>query len=117
MIDKLITQRHHATFEAIRQQDAHGRDFWFARDLAPLLEYQDWRNFLQVVEKARLACQKSGQPVGDHFGDITRMVDIGSGAQRSVQDVWLTRYACYRIVQNGDPSKPVIANGPTYFTF
>lgn len=115
MSGKRIAQQQHATFEAIRQQDAAGNDFWFARDLAPLLEYQDWRNFLQVIEKARVACAKSGQPVADHFGDVTRMVGIGSGAQRSVGDVELSRYACYLIVQNGDPSKPVIANGQTYF--
>jgi DNA-damage-inducible protein D len=115
MTGKRIAQRHHATFEAIRQQDAEGNDFWFARDLAPLLEYQDWRNFLQVIEKARVACAKSDQPMDDHFGDVTRMVGIGSGAQRSVADVELSRYACYLIVQNGDPTKPVIANGQTYF--
>ena len=115
MTGKRIAQQHHATFEAIRQQDARGNDYWFARDLAPLLEYQDWRNFAQVIEKARVACTKSGQPVADHFGDVTRMVGIGSGAQRPVADVQLSRYACYLIVQNGDPSKPVIANGQTYF--
>lgn len=80
-----------------------------------MLEYQDWRNFLQVVDKARVACEQSGRPVDDHFGDVTKMVPIGSGAHRSVPDVHLSRYACYLIVQNGDPSKPVIANGQTYF--
>lgn len=115
MTGKRIAQQHHATFEAIRQQDAHGNDYWFARALAPLLAYQDWRNFSQVIEKARVACVKSGQSVADHFGDVTNMVDIGSGAQRPVADVELSRYACYLIVQNGDPSKSVIANGQTYF--
>jgi DNA-damage-inducible protein D len=95
--------------------DANGHEYWSARDLAPLLEYQDWRNFLQVVDKARVACQQSGRPVDDHFGDTTKMVPIGSGAQRPVPDVQLSRYACYLIVQNGDPGKPVIANGQTYF--
>lgn len=115
MTDKRIAQQHHATFEEIRQFDADGNEFWSARDLAPLLEYQDWRNFMQVVDKARLACGQSGRLVDDHFGDVTKMVPIGSGAQRPVPDVHLSRYACYLIVQNGDPSKPVIANGQTYF--
>ena len=105
----------HLSFENIRQQDDRGEEFWSARDLAPLLEYQDWRNFMQVVDKARLACEQSRQAVADHFGDTTKMVAIGSNAQRSVPDVHLSRYACYLIVQNGDPSKPVIANGQTYF--
>jgi DNA-damage-inducible protein D len=107
--------QHHTTFENIRQTDADGHEFWSARDLAPLLEYQDWRNFTQVVDKARLACEHSGRPVADHFGDVTKMVPIGSGAHRSVPDVRLSRYACYLVVQNGDASKPVIANGQTYF--
>lgn len=115
MADRHIVEQHHATFEGIRQFDAGGNEFWSARDLAPLLEYQDWRNFLQVVDKARTACEQSGRRPVDHFGDATKMVSIGSGAQRPVPDVHLSRYACYLIVQNGDPSKPVIANGQTYF--
>lgn len=115
MTDKRIARQHHATFEDIRQFDADGNQFWSARDLAPLLDYQDWRNFMQVVDKARLACGQSGRTVDDHFGDVTKMVAIGSGAQRPVPDVHLSRYACYLIVQNGDPAKPVIANGQTYF--
>ncbi|MDR5744419.1 DNA damage-inducible protein D [Caballeronia sp. LZ029] len=83
--------------------------------LSPLLDYQDWRNFAQVIEKARIACERSGHRVADHFGDVTKMVRLGSGAKRPVSDVTLSRYACYLIVQNGDPSKPVIANGQTYF--
>lgn len=114
MTDKLTTQ-HHTTFESIRQQDKQGNEFWSARDLAPLLDYRDWRNFVQVMDKARVACGQSGKSPEDHFGDITKMVTIGSGAQRPLPDVRLTRYACYLIVQNGDPSKPVIANGQTYF--
>ncbi|MHB1632433.1 MAG: DNA damage-inducible protein D [Acidithiobacillus sp.] len=115
MTDKRIAKQHHATFEEVRQFDEDGNEFWSARDIAPLLEYQDWRNFMQVVDKARLACEQSGRPVADHFGDVTKMVGIGSGAQRPVPDVHLSRYACYLIVQNGDPAKPVIANGQTYF--
>lgn len=115
MTNKCITQRHVITFESIRQFDPAGEEFWSARDLTPLLDYQDWRNFMQVVDKARIACAQSGKPPEDHFGDVTKMVTIGSGAQRHVPDVHLSRYACYLIVQNGDPSKPVIANGQTYF--
>ena len=110
-----IANQHHATFEGARQVDEDGNEFWFARDLAPLLDYQQWRNFMQVIDKARLACEKTGRAVVDHFADISKMVDIGSGAQREVADLRLSRYACYLIVQNGDPSKPVIANGQTYF--
>jgi DNA-damage-inducible protein D len=112
---KSIAKQHHATFESIRQHGANGDECWSARDLAPLLEYQDWRNFVQVMDKARQACEQSGHRAVDHFGDVTKMVGIGSGAQRPVQDVLLSRYACYLIVQNGDPAKPVIANGQTYF--
>ncbi len=115
MTDKRIAEQHHATFEGVRQLDEDGNEYWLARDLAPLLDYQDWRNFMQVVEKARIACRKSERVVEDHFGDVTKMVGIGSGAQREIADVRLSRYACYLIVQNGDPSKPVIANGQTYF--
>ncbi len=115
MVNKRLAERHHATFEGIRQQDEEGNEFWSARDLAPLLDYQEWRNFAQVIDRARKACEKSGRVVEDHFGDITKMVEIGSGAKRELPDVRLSRYACYLIVQNGDPSKPVIANGQTYF--
>ncbi len=112
---KRIANQYHATFEGARQIDEDGNEFWFARDLAPLLDYQQWRNFMQVIDKALQACEKSGRVVADHFADVSKMVDIGSGAQREVADVRLSRYACYLIVQNGDPSKPVIANGQTYF--
>ncbi|TAL76007.1 MAG: DNA damage-inducible protein D [Rhodanobacter sp.] len=115
MTGKKISTQHLAAFEAIRQHDAAGEERWSARDLAPLLEYVQWRNFVQVMDKARLACQQAGKEVADHFADVSKMVDIGSGAQRKVDDVSLSRYACYLIVQNGDPSKAVIANGQTYF--
>jgi len=114
-MNKPLTPETRATFEGIRQEDDGGVEFWFARDLAPLLDYQDYRNFQRVIEKAKQACEQSGQPVADHFGDITKMVEIGSGAYRPVEDVELSRYACYLIVQNADPGKPVIAHGQTYF--
>jgi DNA-damage-inducible protein D len=115
LITKPISALHQRTFESIKQLSEDDSEFWFARDLAPLLDYPQWRNFLPVMDKAREACRQSGQRVEDHFADMRKMVGIGSGAQRPINDVRLSRYACYLIVQNGDPSKPVIANGQTYF--
>lgn len=103
------------TFDAIKQADSEGWEYWKARELSSLLGYSEYRHFLPVIEKAKEACSKSGNHIADHFEDILDMVDIGSGAKRKVDDVRLSRYACYLIVQNGDPSKPVIANGQTYF--
>ena len=115
MAKQSIDKQHHATFENIRQQDDQSNEYWSARQLARVLEYSQYRHFLPVLEKAHDACRNSGQPVSDHMEDILTMVDIGSGAKRKVEDMRLSRYACYLIVQNGDPSKPVIANGQTYF--
>jgi DNA-damage-inducible protein D len=115
MNDKKITRQHHITFENIKHSDDEGNEFWLARELANVLEYSQYRHFLPVIERAKEACINSGQPVADHIEDILTMVGIGSGARRKVEDVRLSRYACYLIVQNGDPAKPVIANGQTYF--
>ena len=115
MTDSPVSRLHHATFEELRQQDEAGNEFWLARPLAKVLDYSEYRHFLPVVERAREACRNSGQAESDHFEDILGMVEIGSGARRELPDVRLSRYACYLIVQNGDPSKPVIANGQTYF--
>jgi len=115
MPDKSISQQHHATFESIRHLDDEGNEFWLARQLATVLDYSQYRHFLPVVERTKEACRNSGQKVEDHIEDVLTMVDIGSGAKRQVEDFRLSRYACYLIVQNGDPSKPVIANGQTYF--
>lgn len=115
MPDKSIAQQHHATFESIRHVDDEGNEFWLARQLSPVLDYSQYRHFLPVVERAMEACRNSGHAVEDHIEDVLTMVDIGSGAKRQVEDFRLSRYACYLIVQNGDPSKPVIANGQTYF--
>lgn len=106
---------HHVAFENIKHIDADGNEFWLARQLARVLEYSQYRHFVPVIERAREACVNSGQPVDDHMEDVLTMVEIGSGAQRKVEDVRLSRYACYLVVQNGDPGKPVIANGQTYF--
>jgi len=110
-----IANQHHTTFESIRHLSNDGEEFWLARQLAVVLDYSQYRHFLPVVERAKEACLNSGQPVENHIEDVLTMVDIGSGAKREVSDIRLSRYACYLIVQNGDPSKPVIANGQTYF--
>ncbi len=115
MPDQDISKAHHATFESIRHVDPKGNGFWLARELAVVLDYSQYRHFLPVIERAKEACRNSGQRVEDHIEDLLTMVDIGSGAKRQVGDYRLSRYACYLIVQNGDPSKPVIANGQTYF--
>jgi DNA-damage-inducible protein D len=104
-----------STFEAHAQQTDGGIEFWLARDLQHLLGYTEWRNFSIVVGKAKTACEVSGHAVADHFVDVNKMVDLGSGSQREVDDVMLTRYACYLIAQNGDPRKHEIAFAQTYF--
>lgn len=90
-------------------------EYWFARDLMTLLGYVRWENFESAIERAKLACENSGIPVEDHFRDVTKMVPLGSGAQRSVSDCMLTRYACYLIAMNGDPRKEEIAFAQSYF--
>lgn len=115
MTDKRIVEQHHETFEGIRQFAEEEGEYWQARDLQPLLEYAAWDKFKRVIEKAMEACRQSAHAVDDHFSQTVKMVDIGSGAKREIEDYRLSRYACYLIVQNGDSSKPVIANGQTYF--
>jgi DNA-damage-inducible protein D len=106
---------HESPFERIRRVNASGAEFWSSREFAQVLGYSDYRNFEQVIQKARLACFNSGQKPEDHFVDVTEMVDIGSGAQRAIRTVFLSRYACYLIVQNADPAKDIVALGQTYF--
>jgi DNA-damage-inducible protein D len=103
------------TFEGHAQQSEAGVEFWLARDLQHLLAYAKWDNFLNVVSKAKTACGVSGHPVGNHFADVSKMVDLGSGSQREVDDIMLTRYACYLVAQNGDSKKQPIAFAQTYF--
>lgn len=102
-------------FERIRQVDPDGYEFWSARDLMPILEYTKWQNFKTVLLKAQIACENSGNDPADHFTDASKMVAIGSDAKREVEDMHLSRYACYLIVQNADPAKEVVALGQTYF--
>ncbi|CAG4920681.1 DNA damage-inducible protein D [Paraburkholderia gardini] len=104
-----------SNFEAHARLTRSGIEFWLARDLQHLLGYSKWDNFLNILSKAKTACEVSGHNVTDHFADVGKMVDLGSGSQREVDDLMLTRYACYLIAQNGDPRKQQIAFAQTYF--
>ena len=112
---KKLVNPQDSIFEEIKRVDENGAEYWSARDMAKVLEYLEYRNFLPVIEKAKEACANSQHKVEDHFVHIHEMVTIGSGAKRSLESVKLSRYACYLIVQNADPSKKVVANGQTYF--
>jgi DNA-damage-inducible protein D len=103
------------TFEGHAQQTETGVEFWLARDVQHLLGYSKWENFLNVISRAKTACEVSGPDIDNHFPDVRKMVDLGSGSQRDIDDIMLTRYACYLIAQNGDPRKPEIAFAQTYF--
>jgi DNA-damage-inducible protein D len=92
-----------------------GIECWSARELQQVFHYSDWRNFLKVIEKAKTACEQAGEKIPDHFVDVNKMIDLAKGAQREIEDIALTRYACYLIAQNGDPSKPAVAFAQTYF--
>lgn len=102
-------------FEQIRQTDENGNEYWLARQLAKALEYNDFRNFIKVITKAKEACENSGQIIENHIVEANEMVAIGSGATRNMPSYKLSRYACYLIVQNANPSKEVVALGQTYF--
>lgn len=106
---------HVSPFEAIRREDEDGHEYWSARDLAKILGYDNYRNFLKVVAKARLACKQSDQADSDHFVEADDMIEVGKGAKRRILDIYLSRYGSYLIVQNADPNKPIVALGQTYF--
>jgi DNA-damage-inducible protein D len=105
----------HVILEKTKKTTQHGAGYWTARALMQTLEYDRWENFEAVLEKAKAACGNSGVNVQNHFLETTQMVGIGSGAERKVKDFWLSRYACYLVAMNGDPTKPVIAAAQTYF--
>ena len=113
----LFIQHHNYTeslFESIRHVNKYGQEFWYARDLQIALEYTEWRNFCKVIEKAKEACRGSNNAVSDNFVDVNKIVNAGA-TSKDIGDIQLSRYACYLIVQNGDPRKKVIALGQTYF--
>ena len=112
---KDIELQHHQTFEEIKPIDKNGNEFWYARALAKLLDYTDFRNFAKVIDKAKEACTNSGFDVNDHIVEVNEEITHGKGAKNSYPSFALSRYACYLVVQNADPSKPVVASGQTYF--
>ena len=112
---KKLVNPQDSIFEEIKRVDENGAEYWSARDMAKVLEYLEYRNFLPVIKKAKEACVNSQHKVEDHFVDMHEMIEIGKGGKRRSESVKLSRYACYLIVQNADPSKKVVANGQTYF--
>jgi len=110
-----LNSNEYKPFEESKQTDENGLEFWYARDLSGILEYSKWENFSKVIKRAMLACKNSGFDIDDHFPEVRKTIEIGSDATRKLTDYKLTRYACYLIVQNGDPRKEVIALGQTYF--
>lgn len=110
-----IIQQLHKSFDDYAQKTENGLEFWCARDLQVLLGYDEWRNFEKVIEKAKIACKNTGLIEADHFVDVNKMIPLAKGAKREVDDIALTRHACYLIAQNGDPRKEQIAFAMAYF--
>ncbi len=110
-----IFEKNESLFDSIRHINEYGQEYWLARELQVVLEDSQWRYLKEAISRAQLACKNSGFDPADHFADVRKMVTIGSGAEREVEDFSLSRYACYLIVMNGDPRKEVIALGQTYF--
>lgn len=109
-----LIAKEYKSFEETKRVSDDGVEFWYARELGIVLEYVQWRNFAKVLERAMLACKNSGYEVSDHFAEVSKIVEAGA-ASKPVIDYKLSRYACYLIVQNGDPRKEIIALGQTYF--
>ena len=107
--------QHISPFEAIRKLARDGSEYWSARDLSKILGYTEWRNFTSAIERAKEACQNSGQDVSDHFVEANKLITAAKGAKREIEDYHLSRYACYLTVENSDPSKPIVALGQAYF--
>ena len=114
-MNQLNSAGHGSVFESIKNVNGSGVEYWLARDFQTILQYSSWDKFLNVVEKAKEACHNSGHNPADHFSHVVKMVSIGSGAQRETDDIKLSRYACYLIIQNADPAKEIVALGQTYF--
>ena len=114
-LSKYIFSSYTSPFDSIKQLDDEGNEYWYARDLQGILEYSEWRNFYKIIEKAKNACEASGHVAQSEFVDVNKLVDVGANLQRSIQDIVLSRYACYLITMNGDPLKEVIALAQTYF--
>jgi DNA-damage-inducible protein D len=108
---------HTSPFDGIRHEDEHGKEFWSARELYRLLGYTRWEKFQKSIEEAKIACENSNQTISDHFHLEVQLIKAGKGARRPVEDYHLSRYACYLIVQNADPNKPIVSLGQTYFAY
>lgn len=115
MVEKNLPSIGGQSFEELKQSNEFGAEYWSARDLQPLLGYSQWRRFEQAIERAMTSCEQSGNQPENHFAGAGKMVDLGSGSQRQLDDYHLSRFACYLIAQNGDPRKPEIAQAQKYF--
>lgn len=114
-MNNIVPAGDNSVFEKTKHTDKHGNEYWSAREFQNILQYSTWEKFVNVIGKAKEACQNSGHNAKDHFHHVVKMVSIGSGAWRDIDDVMLSRYACYLIIQNADPSKEIVALGQTYF--
>ena len=115
VMKKIVDRYTNNIFENIKHMDEYGNEYWYARELSKVLEYKDWRNFLKVLNKAKEACKNSGFNIDEQLVEVNRLSKRNNNAIANIQDYKLSRYICYLIVQNADPSKEVVALGQTYF--